>query len=201
MHLTEIMLTGICQALVHVVPLSNQTNPHLIPKDFTAWAAIIQSNILMVLAQQMSKEVEKATKMAVKWNKQGVPPKVQADMAKRKSDNIFWYVASEMFKKAGMQLFMLSAWKNEEGKLLVSSHDYNDEFSNGESFSKTCNWQVILLKWESYVSKQFNKEVEGDTIVKKGRKDNTYTLEIEDDGLPILPDHTEMDSDIRKAII
>jgi hypothetical protein len=66
------------------------------------------------------KEVEEATKMAAEWNKQGVLAEVQADTAKRKSDNILWYVASEMFKKAGMRLFMLSAWKNEEGKLLVS---------------------------------------------------------------------------------
>ncbi|KAG0701031.1 hypothetical protein DFH29DRAFT_1000625 [Suillus ampliporus] len=103
-------------------------------------------------------------------------------MAKRKSDDILRYVASEMFKKAGMRLFMLSAWKNEEGKLLVSSHDYNDEFGNGESFSKTCDWQVILPEWESYVSKQFRK-----------------WREMMD--CPVLPDHTEMDSDTRKAIM
>ncbi|KAG0699573.1 hypothetical protein DFH29DRAFT_1001911 [Suillus ampliporus] len=149
----------------------------------------------------IKKEVEEATEMAAEWNKQGVPPEVQADMAKQKSDDILQYVASEMFKKAGMQLFILSAWKNEEGKLLVSSHNYNDEFGNGESFSKVCDWQVILPEWESYVSKQFNKEVEGDAMVKKGRKDSTYTLKIQDDGLSILLDHTEMDSDTRKAIV
>ncbi|KAG1743974.1 uncharacterized protein EDB91DRAFT_1246858 [Suillus paluster] len=147
------------------------------------------------------KEVEEATKMAEEWNKQGVPPEVQADTAKQKSDDILWYVASEMFKKARMRLFMLSAWKNEDGKLLVSSHDYNDEFGNGESFSKIGNWQVILPEWESYVSKQFDKEVEDDAVVRKGRKDNTYVLEIGCDGLPILPDHGKMDSDTRKAVI
>ncbi|KAG1721903.1 uncharacterized protein EDB91DRAFT_1256308 [Suillus paluster] len=147
------------------------------------------------------KEVEEATEMAEEWNKQGVPPKVQADTAKQKSDDILQYVASEMFKKARMRLFMLSAWKNEDGKLLVSSHDYNDEFGNGESFSKTGDWQVILPEWESYVSKQFDKEVEDDTMVRKGRKDNTYVLKIGCDGLPILPDHGKMDSDTRKAVV
>jgi hypothetical protein len=29
-------------------------------------------------------------------------------------------MAKEMFKRAGMWLFMLSAWKNEKGKLMVS---------------------------------------------------------------------------------
>ncbi|KAG1823864.1 uncharacterized protein BJ212DRAFT_1296390 [Suillus subaureus] len=147
------------------------------------------------------KEVKEATKMATVWNKQGVLPEVQADTAKQKSNEILWYMAGEMFKKAGMQLFMLSAWKNEEGKLLVSSHDYNDELGNGESFTKTCDWQVVLPEWETYVSKKFNKEVDNGTMVKKGRKDNTYTLKIGGNGLPILLDHAEMDSDTWKAVV
>ncbi|KAG1730910.1 hypothetical protein EDB19DRAFT_1912750 [Suillus lakei] len=147
------------------------------------------------------KEVEEATKTAVEWNKQGVLAELQADTVKHKSDDILWYVANEMFKKAGMQLFILSAWKNEEGKLLVSSHDYNNEFGNGESFSRACNWQVILPEWESYISKQFDKEVEDDAMVKKGRKDNAYVLEIGANGLPVLLDHTNMDSDKRKAVV
>ncbi|KAG1752339.1 uncharacterized protein EDB91DRAFT_1243118 [Suillus paluster] len=81
-----------------------------------------------------------------------------------------------------------------------TNHDYNHEFGNGESFSKMGDWQVILLEWESYVSKQFDKEVEDDTVVRKGRKDNTYVLKIGCDGLPILPDHGEMDSDMQKAV-
>lgn len=38
-------------------------------------------------------------------------------------------------------------------------------------------------------------------MVKKGRKDNTYTLKTGNDGFPILLDHTKMDSDIKKAAI
>ncbi|KAG1882116.1 hypothetical protein F4604DRAFT_1678550 [Suillus subluteus] len=110
-----------------------------------------------------------------------------------------------MFKKAGMRLFMMSAWKNEEGKLMVSrkcrvsttdSHDYNEEFGNGESFIKTCDWEVILPEWDGYVAKQFDE-----TLVKMSRKDNTYTLEIGASGFPILPDYTDMDSDTRKAVV
>ncbi|KAG1868422.1 hypothetical protein F4604DRAFT_1927292 [Suillus subluteus] len=147
------------------------------------------------------KEVEEATEMAAEWNKQGIPPELQADMARRKGEDILRYIAKEMFKKAGMRLFMMSAWKNEEGKLMVSSHDCNEEFSNGESFIKTCDWKVILLEWEGYVAKQFDGDVEDETLVKKGRKDNTYTLEIGATVFPILPDHVEMDSDTRKAVV
>ncbi|KAG2115303.1 uncharacterized protein F5147DRAFT_649680 [Suillus discolor] len=66
------------------------------------------------------KEIEDATVMARQWNMQGVPLDVQADTARWNSEDLLQYVASKMFKKAGMWLFILSAWKDEEGKLMVS---------------------------------------------------------------------------------
>ena len=38
-------------------------------------------------------------------------------------------------------------------------------------------------------------------MVKKGRKDNTYKLDIGGNGFPVLPDHAELDLDTRKAIV
>lgn len=38
-------------------------------------------------------------------------------------------------------------------------------------------------------------------MVKKGRKDNTYKLDVGGDGFPVLPDHANLDSDTRKAIV
>ncbi|KAG2341411.1 hypothetical protein BDR05DRAFT_949740 [Suillus weaverae] len=132
-------------------------------------------------------EVKEATETAMRWNKQGVLPEVQADIVRWKSDDILLYVAKEMFKRAGMRLFML--------------HDYNDEVRKGESFSKCSDWQTILPEWEAYARKQFDVNDLDDLVVKKGQKDNTYTLEIGDDGFPILPNHAEMDSDTRKAVV
>ncbi|KAG2337827.1 hypothetical protein BDR05DRAFT_1004702 [Suillus weaverae] len=146
-------------------------------------------------------EVKEATETAMRWNKQGVPPEVQANIVRWKSNNILLYVAKEMFTRAGMRLFMLSAWKTEKGKLMVSSHNYNNEVGKGESFSKCSDWQTILLEWEAYARKQFDANDLDDLVVKKGQKDNTYTLEIGNDGFPILPNHAEMDSDTRKAVI
>ncbi|KAG1841157.1 hypothetical protein C8R48DRAFT_781460 [Suillus tomentosus] len=139
--------------------------------------------------------------LAEMWNKIAVPPEVQADTAKWKSGEILRYVAGEMFKKAGMRMFMLSAWKSEEGKLMISSHDFNDELGNGESFEKTCDWMDILPEWKLYVSKQFDKEVDDEPVVKKGRKDNTYTLEMGINIVPVLPDHESMDSDTQKVVV
>ncbi|KAG2345165.1 hypothetical protein BDR05DRAFT_998761 [Suillus weaverae] len=160
------------------------------------------SKYLMEMVESLTEEeVKEATETAMWWNKQGVPPKVQADITRQKSDNILLYVAKEMFKRAGMRLFMLSAWKTEKGKLMVSSHNYNDEVRKGESFSKCSDWQTILPEWEAYTRKQFDANDLDDLVVKKGRKDNTYTLEIGNDGFPIHLNHAEMDSDTQKAVI
>ncbi|KAG2049644.1 hypothetical protein BDR06DRAFT_1012019 [Suillus hirtellus] len=66
------------------------------------------------------KEIEDATDMARQWNAQGVPPDIQADTVRRKSEDLLQYVACKMFKKAGMRLFILLAWKSEDDKLMIS---------------------------------------------------------------------------------
>ncbi|KAG2746279.1 hypothetical protein P692DRAFT_20876387 [Suillus brevipes Sb2] len=71
----------------------------------------------------------------------------------------------------------------------------------GKSFSQTLDWQTILPEWEAYARRQFDADDTDDPVVKRGRKDNTYTLDMGDDGFPILPDHAEMDSDTRKAVV
>lgn len=44
--------------------------------------------------------------------------------------------------------------------------------------------------------------VEDEAIVHKaGRKDNTYTLDIGDTSVPILPNYDEMDLGTRKAVV
>jgi hypothetical protein len=46
-----------------------------------------------------------------------------------------------------------------------------------------------------------DKEVDADAVVKKGRKANIYVLNIGDDGFPVLPDYSDMDTDTRKAVV
>ncbi|KAG2082551.1 uncharacterized protein F5147DRAFT_660459 [Suillus discolor] len=143
-----------------------------------------------------------AVKTAEEWNSQGVPPEVQIDIAKKKSESMVHHFTSKMYKWAGMRVFVLAARKTEEGKLLVTGHDYNDEFGGAESFTKTCDWQVILPEWEPYVTKLFDGDGEDECVVHKaGRKDNTYMLDIGDSGVPVLPNYDKMDSGTRKAVV
>ncbi|KAG1777148.1 hypothetical protein EV702DRAFT_1045540 [Suillus placidus] len=144
---------------------------------------------LMEMVNSLTKkEVKEAAQMAAKWNQQGIPTEVQADMARQKSKDILLYVAQEMFKKAGMRLFMMSAWKNEEGKLMVSR-----QYSwNGRDMLP--NSSVSMFRVFLGVTDQWHEEIEftDELVVKKGRKDNMYTLEIGADGLPVLLDHAEI---------
>ncbi|KAG1883112.1 hypothetical protein F4604DRAFT_1921009 [Suillus subluteus] len=76
---------------------------------------------LSALVDSLSEEeIEKAIKTAEEWNWQGVSPKAQADVMKKKSESMIQHFVREMYKRAGMRVFVISAWKNDEGKVLVS---------------------------------------------------------------------------------
>ncbi|KAG1767941.1 hypothetical protein EDD22DRAFT_844276 [Suillus occidentalis] len=140
-------------------------------------------------SKYLTEMMDSLTEKEIKENKQGVPPEVQADIVRRRSDDILLHMAKKMFKR------------NEKSKLMVSSHNYNDEVGKGESFSQTSDWQMILLKWEAYARRQFDANNADDLVVKRGRKNNTYTLDMGNDGFSILPDHVKINSDTWKAVV
>ncbi|KAG1834665.1 hypothetical protein DFJ58DRAFT_735753 [Suillus subalutaceus] len=84
-----------------------------------------------------AEEKEEAQAMAEKWDNEAAPPEVQAQVTETKGANMIEHFAMEMFKKASMRVFVLSAWKNRKGKLMLGGHDFNDQFANGKSFMKT----------------------------------------------------------------
>ncbi|KAG1873305.1 hypothetical protein C8R48DRAFT_769738 [Suillus tomentosus] len=155
-----------------------------------------------LMASLSPEELEEAKETAHAWNNQGVPADVKADIARKKGDNMIHHFASEMWNRAGMRVFVVSAWKNVEGKINVSGHDYNNEYGGGESFMKTHKWDVILPEWDSFAENAFDGNIEDDAgSWKKGRQDNTYILDISDSGYPILPACDSMDLDTKKAVI
>ncbi|KAG1842839.1 hypothetical protein F4604DRAFT_1938555 [Suillus subluteus] len=108
---------------------------------------------------QLSAEEEEAQAMADKWNNEAAPPEVQAHVAETKGADMIEHFTTEMFKKAGMRVFVLSAWKDGKGKLMLGGHDFNEQFVNGESFMKTRDWEGIFMpEWQEYVGEQFNAE-------------------------------------------
>ncbi|KAG1849003.1 hypothetical protein F4604DRAFT_1687540 [Suillus subluteus] len=103
------------------------------------------------MVNSLTEEIEEATEMAVEWNKQDVPPELQADIARRKGEDIPW-------ENSWCQGDQYQGVIRECRVSTMDSHDYNEEFGNGESFIKTCDWEVILPEWDGYVAKQFNDD-------------------------------------------
>ncbi|KAG1880187.1 hypothetical protein F4604DRAFT_1679281 [Suillus subluteus] len=145
-----------------------------------------------VINQLSAEEKEEAQAMADKWNNEAAPPKVQAHVAKTKGADMIEHFATEMFKKAGMRVFVLSAWKDGKGKLMLGGHDFNKQFVNGESFMKTRDWEGIFMpEWQEYVGEQFDAEDgEEPQMVKSKKRVPQKLIELEEDadGWPILPD-------------
>ncbi|KAG1825057.1 hypothetical protein EV424DRAFT_1537933 [Suillus variegatus] len=68
------------------------------------------SKYLSALIESLTEEeIQEAAKMAEEWKSQSVPPKVQIDIAKKKSESMVHHFASEMYKQAGMRVFVLAA--------------------------------------------------------------------------------------------
>ncbi|KAG1897291.1 uncharacterized protein F5891DRAFT_982684 [Suillus fuscotomentosus] len=163
----------------------------------------------LLIASLSPEELKEAKETADIWNCQGVPDDVKSDIARKKSDDMIHHFATEMWNRAGMRVFVVSAWKNEEGKIHVpashisGSHDYNNEYGGADSFMKTRKWDAILPEWDSYAESAFDGNLDGDAVAtrKKGRQDKTYILDVGDDGYPVLPACDSMDLDTKKAVV
>ncbi|KAG1840340.1 hypothetical protein F4604DRAFT_1690822 [Suillus subluteus] len=111
-----------------------------IHKEASLQALTKDKAILKVRKKLSAEEKEEAQAMADKWNNEAAPPEVQAHVAETKGADMIEHFTTEMFKKAGMRIFVLSAWKDGKGKLMLGGHDFNEQFANGESFIKTRDW-------------------------------------------------------------
>ncbi|KAG1717572.1 hypothetical protein EDB19DRAFT_1839605 [Suillus lakei] len=98
-----------------------------------------------VLAGLSAEEEEEANVLADKWNNEATPPKVQANLAEPKGADMIEHFTTEMFKLAGMRVFVMSAWRDSRGKLMLGAHDHNDQFGGADSFMKTRNWDEIFM--------------------------------------------------------
>ncbi|KAG1726510.1 uncharacterized protein EDB91DRAFT_1086744 [Suillus paluster] len=107
-------------------------------------------------------ELEKARAKADEWTNQAPDAAVQAKTAKKKGEKMIKHFAKEMFTQAGMRLFVLGSWKDEQGSLLTSGQvhafirfNFNEQLGKGSSFMECKDWQVILPAWEDFIGDMF----------------------------------------------
>ena len=78
-----------------------------------------QHAMKIVLDGLTQEEKDAAKETAKEWAKAAPPPEVQAKTAKSKADSMIRQFATQMYKEAGMRVFILSAWKDGDGKLMI----------------------------------------------------------------------------------
>ncbi|KAG2067291.1 hypothetical protein BDR04DRAFT_1159335 [Suillus decipiens] len=137
-----------------------------------------QVAVKRVMAELDKDELEKAKETAEEWSNNFPPPKVQAQVARKKGSAYMEHFSKEMWRQCGMRVFVLSAWKNEQGEVLFGMHDDNEALGDGDSFMKTKDWEAIEPVWQEYTQEQFDG-----------------------DGMPVLSDITETKLEEKKAIV
>ncbi|KAG1872220.1 hypothetical protein F4604DRAFT_1925832 [Suillus subluteus] len=140
-----------------------------------------------------AEEKEEANAIAEKWNNEAAPPEIQANVTETKGADMIEHFATEMFKQAGMRVFVLLAWQDGRGKLMVGGHDFNDQFGGANSFLKTRDWEGIFMpEWQEYAGEQFDTTEDQDVpqivMSKKRGPQKLIELEEDSDGWPMLPE-------------
>ncbi|KAG1851425.1 hypothetical protein DFJ58DRAFT_842130 [Suillus subalutaceus] len=134
------------------------------------------------------------------WQISGIneaaPPEVQAHVAETKGADMIEHFATKMFKKAGMRVFVLSAWMDGKGKLMLGGHDFNEQFANSESFMKTRDWEghfhagVAGICGGAIRTCPDAEDGKEPQMVKSKKRVPRKLIKLEEDadGWPILPD-------------
>ncbi|KAG1751889.1 hypothetical protein EDB19DRAFT_1824763 [Suillus lakei] len=145
-----------------------------------------------VLTGLSAEEKEEANVLADQWNNEAAPPKVQANLTETKGADMIEHFTTEMFKQARMRVFVMSAWRDSRGKLMLGAHDHNDQFGGANSFMKTRNWDEIFMpEWWQYAGEQFGvQDDDVPQVVTSKKRMPRKLLDLEEDGhgLLILPE-------------
>ncbi|KAG1792257.1 hypothetical protein EV424DRAFT_1354548 [Suillus variegatus] len=142
-----------------------------------------QVAVKRVMAELDDDELEKAKETAEEWSNNCPPPEIQAQVARKKGPAYMEHFSNEMWRQCGMRVFVMSAWKNEKGEVLFGMHDDNEALGDGDSFMKTKDWEDIEPVWQEYAQEQF-----------------AFELEMDGEGMPLLPDITDTKLEEKKAI-
>ncbi|KAG1763344.1 hypothetical protein EV702DRAFT_1255604 [Suillus placidus] len=164
-----------------------------------------QAAVKRVMAELDDDELEKAKETAEEWSNNCPPPEIQAQVARKKGPAYMEHFSNEMWRQCGMRVFVMSAWKNEKGEVLFGMHDDNEALGDGDSFMKTKDWEDIEPVWQEYAQEQFGAGArDGGRQVKGGRKrmrKPAFELEMDGEGMPLLPDITDTKLEEKKAMV
>ncbi|KAG2347674.1 hypothetical protein BDR05DRAFT_996755 [Suillus weaverae] len=157
-----------------------------------------QGAVNAIMAGLCDEQLEEAKKTAIEWSSKAPPTNVQAEFAQKKAPCMMKDLATQLWRQAGMRIFILSAWKTEEGEL------------EGNSFTDTKDWKPMLSEWNAYVGEEFtvdqndeddNEDMGGKESGKHRRKKEEFALEVDAYGLPVMPDIEDLSLEEKMCLI
>ncbi|KAG1728211.1 hypothetical protein EDB19DRAFT_1913862 [Suillus lakei] len=154
-----------------------------------------QMAVKRVMTELSDDKLEKAKETAEEWSNNFPPPEIQAQVARKKGPAYMEHFLKEMWRQCGMRMFVMLAWKNEQGEVLFGMHDDNEALGDGDSFMKMKDWEDIE---PCAGARDGGRQVQGGC--KRIRKP-AFKLEMDGDGMPLLPDITKLTLEAKKAIV
>ncbi|KAG2150342.1 uncharacterized protein EDB93DRAFT_1249912 [Suillus bovinus] len=168
-----------------------------------------QGAVNAIMADLSEEQLEEANKTAIEWSSSAPPTDVQAEFAQKKAPDMMKDLATQLWRQASMRIFILSAWKTEEGEVRINGIDFNEKLE-GNSFTNTKDWKPMLPEWNAYVGEEFaidrndddngNEDADGKESRNQRRK-KEFTLEVEAYGLPVIPDIESLNLENKKSLI
>ncbi|KAG1848348.1 hypothetical protein C8R48DRAFT_677283 [Suillus tomentosus] len=157
-----------------------------------------QAAVKRVMAELDDDELEKAKETAKEWSNNCPPPEIQAQVARKKGPAYMEHFSNEMWRQCWMRVFVMSAWKNEKGEVLFGMHDDNEALGDGDSFMKTKDWEDIEPEQFGAGARDGGRQVKGG---RKQIRKPAFELEMDGEGMPLLPDITDTKLEEKKAIV
>ncbi|KAG2141446.1 uncharacterized protein EDB93DRAFT_1252587 [Suillus bovinus] len=114
-----------------------------------------QGAVNTIMGGLSEEQLEEAKKTAIEWSSKAPPMDVQAEFAQKKAPGMMKDLATQLWRQAGMRIFILSAWKTEEGEVRINGMDFNEQLE-GNSFTNTKDWKPMLSEWNAYVGEEFS---------------------------------------------
>ncbi|KAG2087464.1 uncharacterized protein F5147DRAFT_781336 [Suillus discolor] len=171
---------------------------------------LYQGAVNAIMAGLSEEQLEEANKTEIEWSSSAPPTDVQAEFAQKKAPGMMKDLATQLWRQAGMRIFILSAWKTEEGEVRINGIDFNEKL-DGNSFTNTKDWKSMLPEWNAYVGEEFaidrnddddgNEDGDAKESRNQRRKREEFTLEVDAYGLPVIPDIEPLNLENKKSLI
>ncbi|KAG2105025.1 uncharacterized protein F5147DRAFT_775345 [Suillus discolor] len=168
-----------------------------------------QGAVNAIMGGLSEEQLEESNKTAIEWSSRAPPTDVQAEFAQKKAPGMMKDLATQLWRQAGMRIFILSAWKTEEGEVRINGIDFNDKLE-GSSFTDTKDWKPMLPEWNAYVGEEFvdrnddedgNEDREEKENRNQRRKKEEFTLEVDTYGLLVILDMKSLNLEDKKSLI